>query len=156
MFQVNILLFFAGISVLAVLQACFILVLLRNFRASIAAEAARLESRLKAAQDKIYSDVGAFFVPAGDGEPSEFGKVVAAMADTMASTLFMKLKNSAIGSKGGSAERNGQGSLDMGDMDIPGVPPVVGLLLKRFLGGGAPAPGAARDNGNGHSPKFSL
>jgi len=115
---VNILLFFVGLVVVLTLQLCFILVIVRSLRASIAAE-------LLAVQDRVYSDLAGWFTPAKEGEASQLGLVVNGMAEVLADTLFAKVKMAAIGKVGGQAERTKKSGN-----------PVMDLIMNYVTGGG--------------------
>lgn len=145
----NILILCASLFGLFVLQACFIVILLRIIKTKLYADIAQ-----------VFNDL---FVSAKEGEQSKIGlmmSVVASqLADQFADTLFTKLKMSAIGQKGGSTERS--------TSDKGGLGSLIPLLLQRFVPGGiggllagigGPSDGSQVSHNNNHSesPKFKF
>lgn len=130
--------FFGGICLLAALQFWLITLVMRSLSAAIA-------DQVDAAREQVYADLAKWFVPAAPGEPSEFGKVTQAMAESMADTFVKKVKMAALGSAGGKAERTKQAGGLTGN-------PMIDMALNYFTQGQAGA-GMAQgllDPGNNH------
>lgn len=146
----NILILCACLFGLFVLQACFIVFLLRYIQARVYADI-----------EAVFNDL---FIPAKEGEQSKVGVMLAAvtsgLADQFADQLFNKLKMSAIGQKGGAAQRS--------TADVGGLSGLLPLLLNRFVPGGIAgllgglggasdgAPQQSNGNHSDNAPKFKF
>lgn len=143
----NDLLFFAGICVLAAVQFCLIAVILRSVRASIDKAVTGARADLKKAQDKVYADLAAWFIPAKEGELSRVDMMVDHVIETAVDDLFLKIKMSALGKAGGLAPDHdnpagGQTGLSTGNT-------MLDLFINRFAPGLAQlSPG--KGGGNNH------
>lgn len=132
----SIVLFFAGICALSLVFFALVVLLIRSVSASIAAGVAELAkaqgeaqaAALAAIQEKVYQDLAGFFQPAAEGQPSEFGNVVAGMGNVIADAIFQKIKMASIGSAGGSAPRTAGGKA---------ANPIMGLIMNYLAGGAA-------------------
>lgn len=115
------------------------------------------EARIKS---DVHDSIMGFFLPAKEGEQSQFGALVDSVSERFADTVFRKLKMSALGKAGGEAERHpaGAGLADIagglmggGEGGITGNK-VIDLMINRFVGGAQPAGG---DHNNGHKSSGS-
>lgn len=128
----NILWFFAGISLLIVAQfVCFSLL-------------------LRFTLNKVYSDLAAWFVPAKEGELSQFGQVANAIVDNLAATFATKAKMSVLGEIGGKSPKSPRftGNRFIDGLITAAAPSVIGKFMSNAGGTASGIPVANSNHGS--------
>lgn len=120
--QMNVLTFFAALLFLTILNGVIAALVLRFLVAFI-------DKRINTIQELAQEKISGLFLPAAQGEQSEFGKIIDAAAiqigNTLADTTMKKFKMAELGHAGGISPKH---------FKITGNKLIDGLLQSRIAG----------------------
>jgi len=132
----NLLLFFAAVTLIIVAQCVFLSLLVRFTLA------------------RLYSDLKAWFTPQKEGQPSQFGIVVNGLVDNIAASISTKAKMSMLGEVGGKAPKTMKFT---GNKFIDGIINAAApAVLNKVLGGSGVQMPFSGGNGSHSDPNYEI